>query len=154
MLGVGSVPAEKMSASGTRALAATEISLSTVSLPKGIQFSQMRDARVLVASPIDTCAYAPSIIPQTCSCSCFGQQGGSKNQADQVTVHEECGPCLDVIVEGGQLKSEAAAVVPFASAAGRPRGQLHAVRLRGTPAYMKQSNHTTPIAVLYVYKMP
>ncbi len=50
----GSSPAEKISARGRRALATTEISLSTVSLPKGIQFSQMRDASVFVASPIDT----------------------------------------------------------------------------------------------------
>lgn len=54
-LGVSSMPAEKMSARGRRALATTDISLSTVSLPKGIQFSQMRDASVFVASPIDTC---------------------------------------------------------------------------------------------------
>lgn len=52
------MPAEKMSARGRRACAATAISPSPVSLPKGIQFSQMRDASVLVASPIDTCAGA------------------------------------------------------------------------------------------------
>ncbi len=49
------MPAVKMSARGTRALATTAISLSAVSVPKGIQFSQIRDARVFVASPRDTC---------------------------------------------------------------------------------------------------
>ena len=63
-------------------------------------------------------------------------------------VAERVGARLDVIVEGGQLQREAAAVVPLAAAAGRPGGQLRAVRLRYTPASVRQFNYTSYITTI------
>jgi len=49
----GGLPAARMSARGTRQLATVVTSVS-LSVPKGIQVSQMREASVLVASPMVT----------------------------------------------------------------------------------------------------
>ena len=52
------LPAARMSARGIRQLATVVTSVS-LSEPKGIQVSQMREARVLVASPMVTCSTDP-----------------------------------------------------------------------------------------------
>ena len=53
--GAASLPAARMSARGMRQLATVVTSVS-LSVPKGIHVSQMREASVFVASPIVTCS--------------------------------------------------------------------------------------------------